>query len=191
MTNKEKYKQAFSAIHISADFSLEVNEMATTRKKMKLNKLWAGVAAFVLFVGSATAVYAADIGGIQQTIQLWLQGEQTDVTIEFDGNGNYEMDYVDAEGNERHQGGGGIAYDKDGNERPLTEEELLGKMNSPEVEYKDDGTAWVYWYNQKIDITDKFEDGVCYIELVNDNEILYMTITEGGYSASPNGFLAP
>lgn len=192
MTNNEKYKQAFSAIHISDDFSLEVNKMATISKKMKLTKLIASVAACVLIVGSATAVYAADVGGIQRTIQLWRQGEKTDVTIQFDGSGNYEMDYVDEEGNRQHQGGGGIAYDGFGNERPLTAEELMEEMNSPEVIYLDDGSVWVYWYNQKIDITDKFENGVCYIKLVNGDEILYMTAKyQDGWSTSPHKFSAP
>lgn len=192
MTNKEKYKQAFSNVHISDDFSLEVNKMETTSKKIKLNKLVASVAACVLIVGSATVAYAADVGGIQRTLQLWFQGEQTDVTVEFNGNGNYEMDYVDEEGNEKHQGGGGIAFDSDGNERPLTEKELIEKMNLPDVGYKDDGTVWVYWYNQKINITDKFEDDVCYVKLVNGDETLYMTVKyENGYSTSHRKFLAP
>lgn len=192
MTNKEKYKQAFSNVHISDDFSLEVNKMETTSKKIKLNKLVASVAACVLIISSATVTYAADVGGIQRTLQLWFQGEQTDVTVEFNGNGNYEMDYVDEEGNEKHQGGGGIAFDSDGNERPLTEKELIEKMNLPDVGYKDDGTVWVYWYNQKINITDKFEDDVCYVKLVNGDEILYMTVKyQNGYSTSPREFLAP
>ncbi len=185
MSNKEKYKQAFSAIHISDDFSLEV------KKVKNKNKLFACVAVLAFILTSTAVVYAADIGGIQRTIQLWIQGEQSDVTIDFDGDGNYEMHYIDEDGNERQQGGGGIAYDIFGNERPLTEEELLEQMNSPEVEYKDDGTVWVYWYDQKVDITDKFEDGVCYVEVVNDDEVLYMTVTENGYSASPDGFLEP
>lgn len=191
MTNKEKYKQAFSAVHISDDFSLEVNKMETTNKKIKLNKLVASVAACVLLVGSSTAAYAADIGGIQRTLQLWFQGEQTDVIIEFDGNGNYGMDYVDGEGNDRYQGGGGVAFDEDGNERPLTEEELLEDLYVPHLEYKEDCTAWIYWYDQKIDITDKFEDGVCYVQLVNGDEILYLTVEAHGYSSSPYKFEAP
>ena len=38
------------------------------------------------------------------------------------------------------RGGGGIAYEADGTERPLTEEEILEELNeslnAPEVEYK-------------------------------------------------------
>lgn len=191
MTNKEKYKQAFSAIHISDDFSLEVNKMGTTGKNRKLNRLAVSIAVCVLIIGSAAIAYAADVGGVQRIIQLWRNGEQTDVTIEFDGNGNYEMNYVDENGNEKHQGGGGVAIDFWGNERPLTQEELMEEMNSPEVNNKDDGTVWVYWYDQKVEITDKFEDGVCYVKLVNGKETLYLTVTENGYSASPNKFLRP
>lgn len=192
MTNHEKYKQAFSAIHASNHFSLEVNQMEKTIKHHRFKTMVAVIAACVMLVGSATAVYAADVGGIQRTIQLWLQGEQTDVTVEFDGNGNYEMDYVDEEGNSQHQGGGGVAYDIFGNERPLTEEELMEEMNSPDVRYLDDGSVWVYWYDQKIDITDKFEDGVCYIKLVNGEETLYMTAKyQDGWSTSFNKFVEP
>lgn len=191
MTNKEKYKQAFSAIHISDDFSLEVNKMGTTGKGRKLNRLVVSIAVCVLIIGSAAIAYAADVGGVQRIIQLWRNGEQTDVTVEFDGNGNYEMNYVDENGNEKHQGGGGVAIDFWGNERPLTQEELMEEMNSPEVHNKDDGTVWVYWYDQKVEITDKFENGVCYVKLVNGKETLYLTVTENGYSASPNKFLRP
>ena len=36
MTNKEKYKQAFSTMHISDEFSLEVKKVTTTNRKTKL-----------------------------------------------------------------------------------------------------------------------------------------------------------
>lgn len=192
MTNHEKYKQAFSAVRISNDFTLEGNKMTTTGKKIKLTRLVACVAACVLLVGGATAAYATDVGGIQRTVQLWLQGEQTDVTIQFDGEGNYGMDYVDEEGNSQHRGGGGIAYDGLGGERPLTEEELIEQMNSPEIRYLEDDSVWVYWYDQKIDITDKFEDGVCYIKLENGDETLYVTAKyKDNWSTSNHKFLDP
>ncbi|MDO4539609.1 MAG: hypothetical protein Q4B48_00715 [Syntrophomonadaceae bacterium] len=192
MTNKEKYKQAFSAMHISDDFSLEVNKMATTSKKMKLNKLAAWVAACVLMVGSATAAYAADVGGIQRTIQLWIHGDQTKAIIEFDGNGSYSMAYTDSEGNIRHQGGGGVSFAPDGTEIPATEEELMEQLTAPDVRYEDNGTVCVYWFDQKLDITDKFENNVCYVKLVNGNDILYMTVKyQNGYATSPNKYLHP
>lgn len=192
MTNKEKYKQAFSTMHISDDFSVEVKKMITTNKKAKLNRLIANIAAFVLIVGSAAAAYAADFCEIQRTLQLWIHGEQTNVTIQFDGNGNYDMDYTDDEGNIKHQGGGGVAFDVIGNERPLTEEELMKQITAPDVVYKEDGSVWVYWFNQKIDITDKFEKDICYVKLENGDNTLYMTVRyENGYYFSPHKYIIP
>lgn len=192
MTNKEKYKQALSTIHISNEFSMEVKKMITTNKKPKLNRLVASIAAFVLIVGSATVAYATDFCGIQRTLQLWIHGEQTNATIQFDGNGNYDMNYIDDEGNSKHQGGGGVAFDAFGNERPLTEEELMEQITAPDVIYEEDGSVWVYWFNQKIDITDKFENNICYVKLENGDKTLYMTVRyENGYSTSPHKYIIP
>ena len=192
MTNNEKYKQAFSALHISDEFSLEVKKMTTTGNKPKVNHLIASIVFCVLIAGSAMVAYATDFCGIQRTIQLWIHGDQTDVTIEFDGNGNYSMDYIDDEGNSKHQGGGGVAMEDDGTERPLTEDELLEEIIAPEVEYKDNGSVWVYWFDQEIDITDKFENNVCYIKLINGKETLYMTVKyQNGYATSPDKYLTP
>ena len=83
MTNKEKYKQAFSVIHASDEFALEVREMAKTSKKQKINQIVAAVAACVFLVGGSTVAYATDLGGIQHTVQLWIHGDQTEVTIDF------------------------------------------------------------------------------------------------------------
>ncbi|MEG0875370.1 MAG: hypothetical protein RSH79_08700 [Clostridiales bacterium] len=189
MTNKEKYKQAFSAIHISDEFSLEVKNMKTTNNKPKLKPLVACIAACVMILGCASAAYAADVGGIQRTIQLWIHGDQTNVAIQFDGKGNYSMEYLDDKGENKHQGGGGIAIEEDGTERPLTQDELLEDITAPDVHYEDNGSVWVYWLNQKIDITDKFENNLCYIKLVNGEKTLYMTVKyHNGYTASPNKY---
>lgn len=192
MTNKEKYKQAFSAIHISDEFSLEVKKMTTTSNNLKLNRLVASIAACVLIAGSATVAYATDFCGIQRTVQLWIHGDQTDVTIQFDKNGNYNMDYIDAEGDSKHQGGGGIAIEDDGTERPLTEDELLENITAPDVYYEDNGSVWVYWFNQKVDITDKFDNGICYVQVSNGEETQYMTIKyQNGMVTSPHRYLSP
>ncbi|MEG3006783.1 MAG: hypothetical protein RR806_04865 [Oscillospiraceae bacterium] len=192
MTNKEKYKQAFSAIHASENLSLEVKKMTTINNKPKLNRLVASIAACVLIVGSATVAYATDFCGIKRTLQLWVHGDQTDVTIQFDGNGNYNIDYVDDKGDSNHLGGGGVAIDENGNEIPLTEDELLEHLNSPEVDYKDDGSVWVYYFDQKINITDKFKNDVCYIKLINGEETLYMTVKyKKGSATSPEKYVTP
>lgn len=192
MTNKEKYKQAFSAIHTSDDFSLEVEKMERTNKQHKFKTMIASFAACVLLAGSATAAYAADVGGIQRTIQLWIHGDQTEATIQFDGNGNYSMDFTDSEGNLKHQGGGGIAIAPDGTETPVSEEELTDQLTAPDVEYEEDGSVWIYWFDQKVDITDKFENSVCYVKLESDKESLYVTVKyQNGYATSPHRYLSP
>lgn len=192
MTNHEKYKKAFSVIHASDDFSLEVENMKRTSKNNRIKTLVASVAACIIVVGSATAAYATDIGGVQRTIQLWIYGDQTQATIEFDGDGTYNLHISDDEGNIHNRSGGGVAFNPDGTERPLTEEELMKEITAPDVQYNDDGSVIVYWFDQKIDITDKFEDGVCYIKLVNDDETLYMTVKyENGFATSPNRYIQP
>ena len=192
MTNREKYKQAFSVLRASDDLSLEENTMKQATKRMRGRRMAAIVAACIMAVGSATMAYAADVGGIQRTVQMWLHGEQTAATIEFDGTGGYQMEYTDEAGNVRHGGGGGAAIGADGTERPLSEEELMERLTRPDVERRDDGSVWVYWLDQAVEITDKFEDGVCYVELVNGEETLYMTVKEeGGFATSPHRYMSP
>lgn len=192
MTNKEKYKQAFSVLRASDDFYLEVNKMKHKTRHFRFTRAAAIVAACVMVMGSATIAYAADVGGIQRIIQLWIRGEQTMVSFEVTGDGTYSMEYTDEAGNVKHQGGGGVAIADDGTEIPLSEEELLAELMSPEVVYEDDGSVLIYWFDQTIDITDEFEDGICYVKLVNGEETLYMTVKyENGYATSPHRYLTP
>jgi hypothetical protein len=192
MTNKEKYKQAFSVLHANDNFSLEVEKMERVRKQYKFKSMIASIAVCAVIAGSATAAYAADIGGIQRTVQLWIQGDQTAATIRFDGNGSYSMDYTDGEGNVNHQGGGGVSFAEDGTEIPQTEEELLEHLQRPDVIYEDDGSVWVYWLEQKIEITDKFENEFCYVKLEGREETVYMTIKyQNGFSSNGHKYLNP
>lgn len=192
MTNQEKYKRAFSVLQVSDKFSLEVINMTNINRKQKLKQMVAGIAACVLLVCGTATAYAIDLGGIQRTLQLWIHGDKTEVTIEYNYDGSYRMEYLDNEGNVVHQGGGGVAIDDNGEERPLTEEELLEYLNSPEVVYEGDGSVWIYYFDQKIDITDKFDDGICYAKVSNGKETLYMTIKyQGGWSSSTYKYPSP
>ena len=192
MTNKEKYKKAFSVIHASDEFCLEVSKMEKTSKRKKLNHMVAFIVACAFLIGFPTAAYAADLGGVQRKVQLWIHGDQTEVTIDFNANGRYDMDYLDSEGNTVHQSGGGVALNLDGSERPLSEEELLDHLDDPDVIYKEDGSVWIYYFDQKIDITNKFDDNICYAKVSNGKETLYMTIRyKGGWSTSPYKYPSP
>lgn len=191
MTNREKYKQAFSVLHTSVDVHLEAETMKLNKKQIKLKRLFVAAIACMILVGS-TAAYAADVGGIQRTVQLWVHGDQTNATIHFDNSGNYTADYTDSQGNTQHIGGGGVAFNPDGSERPLSEEELMEELTAPDVQYQEDGSVWVYWFDQKIDITDKFEHDVCYVQLVNEEQTLYMTVKfQNGLATSPHRYLNP
>ena len=192
MTNQEKYKQAFSVLHASANFSLEAEKMENKAKHRRFKTVVAAVAACVMLVGSAAAAYSADVGGIQRTVQLWIHGDQTAATIQFDGNGSYSMEYTDAEGNTHYRGGGGVGFAPDGTEIPLSEEDLMSELTAPEVEYREDGSVWVYWFDQTLEITDLFEDDVCYLKLERGEETLYMTVKyQNGYATSPRKYVSP
>lgn len=77
MTNKERYKQVFSTLHSSGQFTLEVEEMKQIQKKHRKNMAVAAAVACAVAIGAGGTAYAADIGGIQQKISIWIRGEQT------------------------------------------------------------------------------------------------------------------
>ena len=160
MSNKEKYKQALNAIYTSESLKWEEIDMKKTVKNNNIKKVLSTAAACAIIIGSASVAYAKDLGGIKRTIQLWMHGDQTNVTIEFGEDGTYNMEYQDEDGKLKNRGGGGVAFNADGTERPLTEEELMEQLYAPEVEYLDDGSIWVYWFDQKIEITEKFENDI-------------------------------
>ncbi|MBR3059252.1 MAG: hypothetical protein IKN89_09335 [Oscillospiraceae bacterium] len=191
MTNKERYQRAFSTLHASDDHVVEVSAMKHAGK-IRFNRLAVACAILVLVLGLSSVSYAADIGGIRRSIQLWIHGDQTDAILEVEG-GHYSLIYEDADGNVRQQSGGGVAVEPDGKVRPATEDEILKELNSPEVVYEEDGTVWVYYFNQKIEITDKFDDqGVCYVQLKGGEGVLYMTIKDqNGYSISRHNYPNP
>lgn len=192
MTNKEKYKQAFSGLQTSGLSEMEVKKMAILKRKQMTKIVAAAAAVCVLMIGGTGTAYAMNIGGIQRTIQLWWNGDQTDATLELTSDGEYNI-YIAEDTENPVMGGGGVAMDNDGTERPLTEDEIMGHFNSPEVEYEEDGTAWVYYRNQKIEITDKFdEDGVCYVKLVDGDDISYLTVKyDNGYSWAKDKYVSP
>lgn len=194
-TNKERYKRAFSNLRSSPDTKREVmnmlNEQESHKTRRTISRTMAAALTATLVIGSSLAAYAANVGGIQQIIQIWVHGDPTDAIIEFDGQGNYNLEYQDKDGNIHTQGGGGVAYDGPfGKERPLTPEELMEDLNSPDVR-NENGVWTVSYYGETKDITDKFdEDGVCYLKLIHDGKELYMTVTkEHGWASSSKHYV--
>ena len=188
MTDKERYKRTFSALRAS---QLEFKEEMTMNKTkiLPVRRLVSLCAAALMIAAMATVAYAADVGGIRRAVQVWIHGDQTNAVMDIQ-NGHYLLSYEDENGETQTVGGGGVAIDAFGRERPLTEEELLEELNSPKVECLEDGTVWVYYQDQKMEITDRFVDGVCYVQLKDGDKVLYLTVeADGGYSMSPHGYV--
>ena len=191
MLDKHQYQRTFGVLHASGDFLKEDFTMQST-KQFSGRKLVILCAAVILIFSMATVCYAADVGGIRRTIQIWIHGDQTTAVMDIQ-NGQYTLTYEDAEGNTHERGGGGVAINPDGSERPLTEAEIMEHLDSPEVDYREDGSVWIYYMDQAMEITDKFNDeNICFVHLKNGKENLYVTVRyQDGYSWSPNEFVQP
>ena len=74
-----------------------------------------------------------------------------------------------------------------------TVEEIIENLNSPWIEYEDDGSVWVYYLDQKVDITDRFDaDGFCYVQLSDNGRPMYMTVKyQEGYATDTNRYPSP
>ncbi len=189
MTNKERYKQAFSALQSSRQFNMEVEEMAMIQKKHRKNIAVAAAVACAIVIGGSGTVYAADIGGIQEKISMWLYGTQTEVDVienGVDGYGGYTFTYTQ-DGETKKIGGGGVCIDEDGNETWLPADEVAAHMSeSANIDVDEDGKVWIYFYDQKIEITDMFdENGVCSLTLTHEDRTVQIEATknaDGRYS---------
>ena len=185
MTNKNRYKKAFSALHASNNISLEVKNMEMNKKNYIMKKTLAACAAAAIAFGSISVAYAADLGGIQQKISSWFHGTKTEFNVKDQGNGNYSYTFTDEEGNTHENGAGGIAIDDDGSESPLSAEEVFDAVYAADIEEDGDGTVWLYFYDQKIDITGLFdENGQCRVTASYNGQKQYFEITK---AASEDG----
>lgn len=163
-----------------------------TKKHFSLRKAVLLCAAVIAVFAMAGVCYAEDVGGIQRTIQLWCYGDQTDAVLEIQ-DGSYELTY-EAAGGVHSEGGGGVAIDAFGRECPLTEEELLEELqNRIDVTYREDGTVWVYYKDQSMEITDLFdENGVCFVQLKDGKKTVYLTVEyDSCFSWSTECYLQP
>ena len=96
MTDKERYQRTFSLLHASGDRFVEVSNMKNV-KIMPVRRFVAVCAAALMVAAMATVAYAADVGGIQRAVQVWIHGDQTDAVLDIQG-GSYTLNYLDQEG---------------------------------------------------------------------------------------------
>lgn len=200
MNNKERYQKAASFIKPSADFTQKVMQEAGSMKKnenitkmntlRKWRKLSVSIAAALVLVFGLTAVsYAADIGGFQRTVNSWLYGETTQVQVEQVGEYEYLLTYPDGS----TRGTGGVAFDANGKERPLTPEEVLDEINnSVEIEENEEERIILYYHDHVEDITDMIdENGIVKIKFEDGALPTYFTIQwngDGSYSVATGHF---
>ena len=181
MTNKEKYKKAFSVLHASDQIEMEVAQMAQ-RKHAYMKKVLAASTAVVIVSCSMTAAYAADLGGIRERLTMWFRGEQTPVTATSNGDYSYQYTFTDVDGNPQEFVAGGVTIDDFGNERPASAQEILDDL-SDEIVVGDNGRISLYYSMQKkqIDITDLFDsDWICRVAVKDGKQIVYFTIKDNG-----------
>ncbi len=183
MTNKERYQRTFSALHAS-DCLMEVKMMSKRRLRYS-PKLASVLVAAVLMLALSVAAYATDFAGIRTAIQFWRYGEQTDAVLGLTEDG-YEVNFEGEDGRPYKIHGFAIKEGYYGEERPMTEEEIMEHLKSPDVEYKDNGSVWAYYEDQKFEITDQFdENGICKIRIKDK----YITIRyQDGFAYSDTKF---
>ncbi len=181
MTNKERYKQAFSALHTSGQSSMEVKKMADIKKKHKRNIAAAAAVACVVVIGGSVTAYAADIGGIQEKVSIWKYGIKTEAEVEENSNGGYTIRY---ELNDEEQGLMRlieVCTGPDWISSGLSADELVAAINDSVDVYEDvDGRVWVYYYDQKVVITDLFDaEGICRVAMTYEGQAIYLEIERG------------
>lgn len=178
MSNRERYKRAFQALHAP-------NHTMEETMKMKKSMFYsvpraALVAAMVciLLMGLFSVACAADIGGLRQVVNLWIHGKSTEAAVTQGEDNGFTVTWEDEDGEVHEMGGGGVAIEDDGTERPVTMEEYLDQLlNSANVEQDARGRVMLYYYDQAVDITDAFDDADnCRIALAHDGKTAYITI---------------
>ena len=195
MNNKEKYQRSFNTLRLSGDFREKCKktpEESGKGKIMKFRSMYgisraaaAAIAVCLLVVGSVGVSYAADLGGIRTKLGIWINGTKQDVEVVQVGDGSYT---VCDENGEETMGFGGVAIDENGNERPMTAEELAGFMNNDcRLEFTEDGKMIFSYKNLVEDVTDQLDSrGELHIHVDDPaNEYTYFNITDidgGGYS---------
>ncbi|MCC8129535.1 MAG: hypothetical protein LIO51_06310 [Clostridiales bacterium] len=177
MTNRERYKQAFSVLHADGNICLEKEPKETGRKTVLWQRVAAACACVALLLGGAGTAYATDLGGMRTALTAWISGRQVEVEVADGEDSVYIFTYEAEDGTEQMFGGKGVAMDENGNETPASAEEILDGMGI-EVEGKEDGSVWLYYYDRTVEITDYLtsDENTCKVALEYEGETVYFDI---------------
>ena len=177
MTNHEKYKAAFSVLQPTRELELEVPTMEGQKRTIRHKPVLALCAAVLTLAVLAVSVIAADVGGIQTTLKTWFRGREETVSVSERDDGGYDFAVTDENGETTATfGGGGVAMEPGGKERPLTPEEVL-EGNELDLVREDNGRMMLYFRDRSYDITDLFNGkGVCKVKLKDENKKLFKTV---------------
>lgn len=195
MTEQERYRRAVSALHPDPAFRVVLQKQGKTPARVRASlRFHAGLAAILWILALSlvgAGVYAANIGGIQRKIQILQHGELTDAVLSVsDTDGTYQV--TDPSGRVL-LGGGGVAIQEDGTERPLTEEELLSGLADQVSAEVENGHYYLCWRSHLFDLTGAFDrSSVCYVTLTDGSDTLYVTaLSDGAVASSPSRYLIP
>lgn len=194
--NEKDYKRSFSRLHLPEDFPERLEaRLNDEREDNKMNsdtfhgfsRIAAAITACAVTLGVGGVCYAADLGGIRTKVELWMNGEKTEVEVEADGMG-YTWTGDDGE----VHGFGGVAMDDSGNKTALTAEELAAAWNTGCDLRAEDGRFTLSYKNLSYDVTDMInEDGTLRVHIadpINPNTYFgFEDITpDGTYGAYTN-----
>lgn len=167
-TNKEKYKSAFSVLHMPEPVNLE-NKESVMKPRILKPAMAFSLAAVIL--GGSSIAYANDFAGIKTTIQGWINGESVNVEVVPDESSGYE--FYDSETGESLGGGGGVEFDEFGNEKPLSAKEVLDQR-AVELSKEKDGSIVFHFYDENYDLTDDFKNSSKgYYKVMRDDKAYY------------------
>ena len=163
----------------------------TARRRFYLQPAIAAAALVIIIAAGATTAYAADIGGIQRKIQVWLHGDLTEAVLTVDEkSGTYTV--TDEDGHQE-MAGGGVRINADGSTQPVSAEEMYRHLADQVETDTVDGRLYLLYKDQKFDITDAFKDSdAYYVTLKDGDKTLYVTVMKDGSLAyGPYRYLIP
>ena len=185
----ETYKETSEAVSNSA--SSTPRRCTARRRRFYLQPAIAAAALVIIIAAGATTAYAADIGGIQRKIQVWLHGDLTEAVLTVDEkSGTYT---VTDESGHQEMAGGGVKVNADGSTQPVSAEEMYSHLADQVETDTVDSRLYLLYKDQKFDITDAFKDSdAYYVTLKDGNKTLYVTVMKDGSLAyGPYRYLLP